>query len=205
MTPLNAQARALCGQWVPQKSEVLALKCGSGDLLVALKHQRQAQVFGIDPVEEHVLKAMERGISVIQAPVESRLKDYPNQSFDVVILDQTLQTMSNARAVLAESLRIGKRVLVVFPNFAYGPIRWQFLRTGRMPNTNLLSFEWYDTPNIHLFTVADLKRLCQQEGVSILFEAYQMAGQWTSAPWAIPLANLFSNQGLLVLSQTAAL
>lgn len=185
---------------VPDCSRVLDLKCGAGDLLALLKHHRAVEGFGLDPDEAHVVSALEKGLSVIHAPIEETLSDYPTGAFDVVVLNHTLQTMANARQVLQESLRIGKRVMVMFPNFAYAPVRLKLLLTGRMPHTDILPFQWYDTPNIHLFTVADLKRLCQAEGITIQHQSYEIAHHWTAAPALRPFANTLSNQGLFVLT-----
>ena len=140
--------------WIGEGANVLDLGCGDGSLLAYLARERNAKGYGIEIADEGVLASVRNGINVLQSDLESGLAGFDDASFDCVILSQTLQAMRHTEEIVAEMLRVGREVIVTFPNFGHWTHRWQILR-GRMPVSEKLPYQWYDTPNIHLFTVAD--------------------------------------------------
>lgn len=159
-------------KWVKKNSKVLVLGCGAGDILLSINRVNNAKSFGIDIDEEKVFQAISRGLSVIQGDINTDLNDYPSKSFDYVVADDVLQLTNKPDEVLRQILNIGKKAIVSFPNFAYIKIRFTILFSGRMPKTSVLPYEWYDTPNIHLFTISDFKEFCSAENIKIIDEIY---------------------------------
>jgi len=140
--------------WIRPGAQVLDLGCGDGSLLAYLMRERNARGYGIEIADAGVLASVRNGIDVLQSDLESGLAGFDDASFDCVILSQTLQAMRHTEEIVEEMLRVGREVIVTFPNFGYWRHRWQILR-GRMPVSKELPYQWYDTPNIHLCTVAD--------------------------------------------------
>ncbi len=133
---------------------MLDLGCGDGNLLQYLARERGATGYGIEIDDAGVLASTARGINVLQSDLESGLAGFDDASFDCVILSQTLQAMRHTEDIVVEMLRVGREAIVTFPNFGHWTHRWQIVR-GRMPVSSALPYQWYDTPNIHLCTVAD--------------------------------------------------
>lgn len=158
-------------------SRVLDLGCGDGELLELLTVRKHVRGTGVEISEEGVQRCIARGLPVHHADLDEGLMDYPDDSFDYVVLSQTLQAVHKPVLVLREMLRVGRQGIVSFPNFGYWRVRWEFIRTGRMPKTKGLPYEWYDTPNIHLSTVRDFQDLCQAEGVHIARTLYLTDGR----------------------------
>lgn len=152
---------------VPPGSRVLDVGCGHGELIGFLTQVKGADARGIELSQSGVNACVGRGLSVIQGDADTDLRDYPSGSFDVVILSQTIQATRHPRDVLDQLLRIGRRVIVSFPNFGFWRVRARLLFSGRMPRTGLLSHDWYDTPNIHLCTIADFVALAERMGARI--------------------------------------
>ncbi len=147
-------------------SRVLDLGCGSGSLLAALAAEKGCSVTGVEINPESVLKAIRRGVPVIERDVEAVLEDFVDASYDVVVLSRTLQTIVNPERVLAEMARVGERLIVSVPNFGFYENRVRLL-TGRMPKSKELPYEWYDTPNLRHTTLADLEGLFARLGLTI--------------------------------------
>ena len=137
-------------------SRILDIGCGEGKLIKQLEKNIFAKTHGIELNRDLTCKAIAKGFAVVQGNAEKDLLQYANQSFDYVILSQTLQAMIKPKDVLLELLRIGSKAIVSFPNFGHWKIRLQLLLTGKMPVTESLPYAWYDTPNIHFFTIQDL-------------------------------------------------
>ncbi len=152
---------------VPEGKKVLDLGCGDGSLLEKLVQQKGAVGRGIEISEEGVRSCIAKGLTVLQGDIDRGLRDYPDGSFDYVILNQTLQAAKKPDVVLSEMLRVGKKGIVGFPNFAYWKMRFYLLAFGRMPKTDFLPYEWYDTPNIHFCSIRDFTEYCAQNGVLI--------------------------------------
>lgn len=161
-------------------ASVLDLGCGDGELLELLQVRKHVYGTGVEISGEGVQQCIARGLSVVHGNIDEGLADYADDSFDFVILSQTLQAVHNPRLVLREMMRVGRRGIVSFPNFGHWRVRWELLRTGRMPKARHLPYEWYDTPNIHLSTVRDFEDLCRLERVRIARAIYLSNGNRVS-------------------------
>jgi methionine biosynthesis protein MetW len=153
--------------WIAPKARVLDLGCGDGSLFAYLRESRGVAGYGIEIDDAGVLASIGNGVSVIQSDLESGLAGFDDQSFDSVILSQTLQAMRHTEQIVLEMLRVGREAIVTFPNFGYWAHRWQVVR-GRMPVSSDLPYQWYDTPNIHLCTVADFDAFCRERSFRVL-------------------------------------
>ncbi|MBF0182853.1 MAG: methionine biosynthesis protein MetW [Magnetococcales bacterium] len=160
--------QAVIAKLVDEKSRVLDLGCGDGLLLEYLFHHKQVQGFGVEISHEGVHACIARGLPVYHGDIDQGLSDHQDDSFDYVILSQTLQAVRRPEFVLREMLRVGKRGIVSFPNFGYWRIRAHLAFRGRMPRTPLLPAKWYNTPNTHLCTILDFQDLCQNNSIRIL-------------------------------------
>jgi methionine biosynthesis protein MetW len=153
--------------WIAPKARVLDLGCADGSLFAYLRESRGVAGYGIEIDDSGVLASIANGVSVIQSDLESGLAGFDDQSFDSVILSQTLQAMRHTEQIVLEMLRVGREAIVTFPNFGYWAHRWQVVR-GRMPVSRDLPYQWYDTPNIHLCTVADFDAFCRERSFRVL-------------------------------------
>ncbi len=167
----------LIASLIDEGSSVLDLGCGDGELMELLVKQKRVQAAGVEISEEGVYRCIARGLAVHHADLDDGLDDYPDGSYDYVILSQTLQAVRKPRQLLREMLRVGRQGIVSFPNFGHWRVRWELLHTGRMPKTNQLPYEWYDTPNIHLATVRDFEDLCRADSVRIKKAIYLAGGR----------------------------
>ena len=152
---------------VPAGSRVLDLGCGDGALLEHLAQVRGCRVQGAERSPDAVVACLRRGIPVVELDVDAGLADFGDAAFDVVVLSQTLQALHRPRDVLREMVRVGRVGIVSFPNFGHWAIRLRLLATGRMPSSRTLPHAWYDTPNIHLCTVADFEALARAESLVV--------------------------------------
>ena len=152
---------------VDERTRILDVGCGNGDLLQSLKDKKNIKGQGLELKQERVNQCVSRGLSAIQGNADSDLSLYPNQSFDCVILSQTIQATSNPKNILIELVRIGKKAIVSIPNFGFWKVRLGFAAHGKMPITKKLSNNWYDTPNIHLCSILDFVDLCQNLNIKI--------------------------------------
>jgi methionine biosynthesis protein MetW len=157
---------ALIAQWIAPNAKVLDLGCGDGSLLSQLRKTHHIRGYGVEKDDANWLKAMNTGVDVIQMDLESGLSGFEAQSFDVVILSQTLQAVLNTEAIVHEMLRVGREVIVTFPNFGYWRHRIQIL-TGNMPVSDNLPYQWYDTPNVHLCTINDFDDFCRKSNIKV--------------------------------------
>jgi methionine biosynthesis protein MetW len=158
---------AAIAKWIKPNAQVLDLGCGDGSLLRHLKQARGVTGYGIEIDDARVLACVRNGVNVLQNDLESGLSGFESNSFDYVILSQTLQAVRHTERILKDMLRVGREGIVTFPNFGYWWHRLQIL-AGRMPVSKELPYEWYDTPNIHLFTIHDFENFCDTHNVRIL-------------------------------------
>lgn len=187
---------------VTPKARLLDVGCGDGTLLAYLKNAKQVDGRGLELAMSKVRAAVSHGVPVIQGDLETDLADYPSDAFDYVVLSQTLQATHNPRIVLEDLLRIGKRVIVSFPNFGHWRVRLSLLFGGRMPVTGVLSNPWFDTPNIHLCTISDFIDLTRAMNITIE-KSYALDDQGRRLSFAATAgrANLLGQQGLFVLTR----
>lgn len=157
---------------VPQGARVLDLGCGDGQLLAALMERKGCQGRGIEINEQAARECIQRGVPVYHGDMIEGMGFYQDGAFDLVILSQTLQQTADPARVIHEMLRVGRAAIISFPNFGWWLTRLQLVFTGRMPRHRLLPYTWYNTPNVHLCTVADFRELCAQEGLEILHEVF---------------------------------
>ena len=154
--------------WVRPDSTVLDLGCGDGLLLKYLKQTRNARGYGIDIDDANVLACVKNGVNVIQSDLERGLAGFDAGSFDCVILSQTLQAVRRTEEIVLDMLRVGREAIVSFPNFGRWDLRLQIALGGRMPVSPELPYQWYNTPNVHLFTIADFESFCAGHGIRVL-------------------------------------
>ncbi|MFW5996710.1 MAG: methionine biosynthesis protein MetW [Verrucomicrobiota bacterium] len=153
-------------------SQVLDLGCGNGHLLYLLREEKQVNGYGVELAESRIIECVERGLSVFQGNLDEGLRDFDDQSFDYVLLNQTLPVVHKPPYLVEEMVRVGKRGIITFPNFGYWRIRWKFILSGNMPITESMPYEWYDTPNIHNLTLKDFRFFCRRFGITILSSTY---------------------------------
>ena len=152
---------------LPKNVRVLDVGCGDGSLMSHLIKEKNIEARGLELKKENVTKCIYKGLPVIEGNAETELHQFPNQSFDFVILSQTLQAFYNPEKVLKDLLRIGKSVIISIPNFGYWKVRTSLLFFGKMPVTKTLPNSWYNTPNLHMCTIKDLFHFCLEKNIKI--------------------------------------
>jgi methionine biosynthesis protein MetW len=176
-TPALRPDLQLVADLVPVQSRVLDLGCGDGALLAHLIHHKQVKGRGIELSETGVLACVRRGLSVRQGNLQEGLADYPDNSFDYVVLSQTLSFLDDPQMILMEMLRVGRYAIVSFPNWGHWRSRLSLLLTGRMPKAPDLPQHWYDVPRWQAFTVTDFARLCNRLEIHIHEQRYLAGSQ----------------------------
>ena len=154
--------------YVADSSHLLDLACGDGTLLDQLRRHKNIQGVGLENDPDYIGKCIEKNIAVVEYDLNKGLSQFDDKSYDLVIMTLALQVMQHPDEVLEEMLRIGKECIVTFPNFGHWKARWYLSAFGRMPVSDLLPYEWYDTPNIHFCTVKDFEALCKERSITIL-------------------------------------
>ena len=182
---------------IPAQTRVLDLGCGDGELLDYLVHRQQVRGRGIEIGEQGVLACVRRGLSVRQGNLAEGLADYPDDSFDYVVLSQTLPFLDNPEMILREMLRVGEKAIVSFPNWGYWRCRWDLLLTGKIPQAPDLPQSWYEIPRWQALTVADFVKFCRTLDISILVEVCMAGGR--RAPVGV-FKNLMATTAVYVLS-----
>ncbi|GEK96984.1 methionine biosynthesis protein MetW [Gluconobacter kanchanaburiensis] len=190
----------LIAEMIEPKTRVLDVGSGDGTLIDYLYRTRSCDARGIEIDMENVTQSVAHGLPVMHGDADHDLADYPDGTFDYVVLQRTLQAVERPREVLRQMLRIGRHAIVSFPNFGHWRLRLQLVVTGRMPMTPVWSTPWYTTPNIHPCTIRDFLMLCEEEGY-IVQQWLAIDEDGARAPWrrSIRLANLFGEQALFLL------
>jgi len=152
--------------WTHQNSKVLDLGCGDGSLLNYLKDKKDIKGFGIEKNKDNWLLSLKNNIDVIQMDLEAGLAGFETNSFDLVILSRTIQSMNHIEEIIYEMMRVGKEVIITFPNFGYWKNRFQIMQ-GNMPVSDELPYKWFETPNIHLCTIQDFDNLCRENKIKV--------------------------------------
>ena len=181
---------------VEPKSKVLDLGCGDGQLLYYLVRKKNVQGFGIEIDEKSIYRCVEKGLSVSHEDIDSGLIDYPEKFFDYVILNQTMQQVKNPKKAINRALKIGRKVIVGFPNFCHIVARFQISILGIVPVTHSLPYHWYDTPNTHFLSIRDFSNFCKSEG--IIVEKRYYTGK-NKRIYLFP--NLFAHNAIFILKQ----
>ena len=185
---------------LPNKTRVLDVGCGDGALMSLLEKNKKIEVRGLEINNDNVQKCINKGLSVIQGNAETELHQFPNKSFDYVVLSQTLQAFYDPNQVIKELLRIGSSVIVSIPNFGYWKVRINLLLFGKMPVTKTLPNTWYDTPNLHMCTIKDLFNFCDEKNINIK-KVIGVNGDKTSLinKGNLEIKNLFSKLGIFLI------
>jgi methionine biosynthesis protein MetW len=174
---------------------VLDLGCGDGELLAYLSKQKQVNGQGVEIDEQAIYKCVAKGLSVFHGDLDSGLKDWGDRSFAYVILDQSLQQVIHPGNVLAEALRVGKEVIIGFPNFVHYRARWQLAFQGKVPVTPSLPFEWFNTPNLHFLSLLDFEDYCAKRGIAVKKKIFISADKIIRF-----LPNLRAENGIFLIS-----
>lgn len=177
-------------------SSVLDLGCGNGELLALLEKEKNVRGQGIEIDEQAVYDCVAKGVNVIHGDIDTGLSEYSDNSFDYVILNQSLQQIKHLDVVFTDALRVGRSVIVGFPNFAYYKARMQLFFRGRAPVTNSLPYSWHDTPNIHFFSISDFLDYCNEKNLNIKSAVYLGVKYQISL-----MPNIFANLGLFLISK----
>lgn len=192
----------IIASWIKPGSKVLDLGCGEGDLLKFLKQNKNVSGTGIEHNESKVAQCIEKGVPTLQGDINEEVLDYPDDTFDYVILSQTLQQVYKPSELIRSMLRIGKKGVVSFPNFSHWKVRLQLLLSGYAPITRQLPYEWYNTPNIRVITLKDFKKYSKEVNFKILKEAAintQNEEKWGSIIKVLP--NLRATNGIFLIGK----
>lgn len=205
-SPISPELRfdlAIIASWIEPGARVLDLGCGRGDLLAYLKEHKQVRGTGIEQDKEKAAACIERGLSVLQGDIREEVNDYPDTAFDVVILSQTLQQVYQPDVLIKSLSRIGKQVIVSFPNFSHYMIRLQILFKGQAPKSRQLPYSWYDTPNIRVITLADFRKFSRDVGYTIVREcAINTHDQERSGRIVKLFSNLRATYGIFLIKKS---
>jgi len=188
-------------QMIEPEAKVLDLGCGDGELLKLLKDKKNVRGRGVEINEDNIIKCIEKGLSVFQGDIDEGLKDYQDNSFDYVVLNRTLQCTHRPDYVIQEMLRVGKKAVISFPNFGYWQVRLHLALVGKMPKSNMLPFEWFNTPNIHLLTINDFKEFCQERKIDILKAIYMNKARVKSDIFHNVFPSFYAEEAIYIVSR----
>ncbi|MFT5395884.1 MAG: methionine biosynthesis protein MetW [Gammaproteobacteria bacterium] len=163
--------QALIAEWIKPGSRALDLGCGDGTLMAHLQQQQEVKGYGLEIDEENIVQCIHKGVDVIQTDLDKGLSEFKKDTFDYVIMTQTLQAIRYPDKLLKEMTRVGREAIVTFPNMGHWKNRIQLALAGHMPKSKTLPYEWYNTPNIHLCTLTDFENLCAANNIEILDRA----------------------------------
>ena len=189
-------------QLINKQSRVLDVGCGDGGLMLYLKENKNVDIRGLEISKNNVRKCISKGLTTIEGDAEKDLIQFPNKSFDYVILSQTLQAFLNPQLVINELLRVGKQAIVTIPNFGYWKIRLHLLLKGTMPVTKTLPNEWYDTPNLHMCTIKDFVEFCTKNEFKLNKSLALNENKFSNIKVSnLNIKNLTSDLGIFVLEK----
>lgn len=186
---------------VDKGAKVLDLGCGDGALLAQLIDEKDVKGIGVEINQNSVISSLEKGLSVIQGDIDKGLKGFEDKEYDWVILNQTLQSTEKPDYVIEEMLRVGKKAVVSFPNFAYWKVRFYLFLFGKMPKSKILPFEWYDTPNIHLLTINDFYEYCKKRNIKILKSVYMTKANVKKNFFMRLFSDFFTEEVIFIISK----
>ena len=192
---------SIIAQNIESGSKILDLGCGEGDLLKMLIDKKNCTGSGIEINQQNVIKSIQKGLSIVQGDIDEGLKELSENEYDYVILNQTLQSTEKPDYVIEEMLRVGKKVVVSFPNFGYWRVRFYLFCKGRMPKSKMLPFCWYDTPNIHLLTVNDFFDFCKDRKINIQKSVYIKRGFISKNPLTKFLTNFLCEEAIFIIKR----
>ena len=187
---------------IEKDTKVLDVGCDDGTLMEFLKINKNTNIRGIEISKEKVQICIAKGLTVIEGNAEFDLKQFPNYSFDYVVLGQTLQAFINPEVVIKELLRVGKKAIVTIPNFGHWKVRLDLLLKGEMPVTKNLPYQWYNTPNLHMCTIQDFYNFCNNKKVNI-YKSISLNGEKISniTTSNLKYKNLISELGIFLLEK----
>ena len=180
------QDLTIIANWVKPKSRVLDLACGDGELLHYLEENKGVVGYGLEIDADEITACIARGVDVLEQDLNRGLSNFADSSYDTVIMTQALQVLRRQDLALEEMLRVGQEAIVTFPNFAHWSNRFYLSWKGRMPMSKTLPHQWYDTPNIHLFTFKDFEALCHDKGLKVLDRTvgdFAYKNHWKARLW----------------------
>lgn len=197
---MNLNYKVVC-DLIEKNSKILDLGCGNGELLELLKKEKQVKGFGVEINQDSLLEALVKGLSVIQGDIDKGLDEFKDQTYDYAILNQTLQSTKYPEMIIEEMLRVAKKGVVSFPNFAYWRVRFYLFFKGKMPKSEQLPYEWYNTPNIHLLTIGDFFEFCKKRNIKIEKSVYLTRNKSRSGFFIRHIANFFSQEVVFIISK----
>jgi methionine biosynthesis protein MetW len=186
----------IISNWIWPGANALDLGCGDGELLSLLIQEKNVHAQGIEIDERAIYTCVAKGLTVLHEDIEDGLSGYPDDSIDFVVMNDSLQQVEKPDHVFKEALRVGKRLIIGFPNFSHYSSRFQILFGGKVPVTSSLPYQWYDTPNLHFLSISDFKDYCRLRSIKIEESAFVSKNRRVNF-----LPNLFAEQGLFLLSK----
>ncbi|REG81025.1 methionine biosynthesis protein MetW [Marinomonas pollencensis] len=187
-------------EWIQPNLHVLDLACGPGELLHHLINNKQITGYGLEIGQDDLNTCIEKGIPVLEQNIDEGLQNFEDHSFDLVLMTHALQQFRRPDLLIDEMLRIGKECIITFPNFGHWRSRLHLALKGRMPVSDFLPYNWYDTPNIHFFTFQDFERLCNEKGIKILRWA-AVDGHLRDHWWIRTMPNMFSETAIFHITR----